>query len=301
MSEYKTIAVGGILVVAVMLLGLISFLLPAKNEVAEAETNEVVLQDVFEDTTLTAKAAIVYDLTTDTVLYGKEEEAQLPLASVTKLLTAYAAVSRLGEEKLISIRGVDLLPEGDSGLLAGETWTVGDLARFTLIESSNDGAQALARLLGEHTDEAPAYALTQTASALSLLQTFALNGSGLDTSEDVSGGYGSAKDMALLLGAIYKEERTLLLDTTTVAKTFTSLDGFPHTARSTNLLVERIPQLVGGKTGFTDLAGGNLAVLVEAAPNRPVAIVVLGSTREGRFSDIEELQKRAVAHFAYQP
>jgi D-alanyl-D-alanine carboxypeptidase len=47
--------------------------------------------------------------------------------------------------------------------------------------------------------------------------------------------------------------------------------------------------LVGGKTGLTDLAGGNLAVIFDIAPNHPVAAVVLGSSEKSRFDDIEKL------------
>ena len=44
-----------------------------------------------------------------------------------------------------------------------------------------------------------------------------------------------------------------------------------------------------GKTGFTDLAGGNLAIVFEAGPLYPIAVVVLGSTAEDRFTDVEKL------------
>jgi D-alanyl-D-alanine carboxypeptidase len=46
---------------------------------------------------------------------------------------------------------------------------------------------------------------------------------------------------------------------------------------------------VFGKTGFTDLAGGNLAIVFEVGPSRPVVAVILGSTQEGRFEDMRAL------------
>jgi D-alanyl-D-alanine carboxypeptidase len=47
--------------------------------------------------------------------------------------------------------------------------------------------------------------------------------------------------------------------------------------------------LIASKTGYTDLAGGNLAVAFDAGVNRPIVIAVLGSSREERFSDVEKL------------
>jgi D-alanyl-D-alanine carboxypeptidase len=52
------------------------------------------------------------------------------------------------------------------------------------------------------------------------------------------------------------------------------------------------------KTGFTDLAGGNLAIVFDAGVNHPVAVVVLGSTEDSRFTDVSELVGATLAHFA---
>lgn len=297
MSETKTIAIGGGLFAAIIALIALSYFLPAPQE--EIEEVAIEIPNVFEDIGLTGDAAVVYDVRTGEVLYGKREEAQLPLASVTKLLTAYTATEVLGENKYIRIQPEDLLPEGDSGLFVSETWTVGDLARFVLITSSNDGAEALARALGENRGAAASVILSQAAEELSLVQTFALNGSGLDTTRSTSGGYGSAKDIAILLGEIYANNRDLLLDSAKPFDTFVSTEGFQHNASTTNNLAAVLPQLVGAKTGYTDLAGGNLAVLIEVAPERPVAIVVLGATRESRFSDVENLVETTLQHFTY--
>jgi D-alanyl-D-alanine carboxypeptidase len=77
-----------------------------------------------------------------------------------------------------------------------------------------------------------------------------------------------------------------------------SEQGIPHTFANTNQDVEHIPNLLLSKTGFTDLAGGNLVVVYDAGINHPVAIVVLGSTEEGRFTDVKTLLNATFAHFA---
>ena len=72
-----------------------------------------------------------------------------------------------------------------------------------------------------------------------------------------------------------------------------SSDGV-HTTQNTNKALDRIPGIVASKTGFTDLAGGNLAIALEAGPLRPIIVVVLGSTEEGRFDDVANLTNAAI-------
>ena len=255
-------------------------------------------EDLFVGMSTGGKAVLVWDSTTETTLFAKNEEAQLPLASLTKLVTTHLAVTTLGANATVRIAAVDLASEGDSGLLVDEIWTVGDLAAFTLMSSSNDGAQALTRALYEKTNAPPERLYTAFAYNLGLSQTYFLNGTGLDTSETISGGYGSAKDVAVLLTYISQETPELLEHARIPSATFVSQSGFIHHATSTNELAATLPQLIGAKTGYTDLAGGNLAVLFEVAPNHSIAIVVLGSTREGRFQDVQALAKRTIEQFA---
>lgn len=297
-SKHQALTVGGILLLLVLLLVGVSYLAPTR-EVKEKTPLTIELPNVFDDVDVLGHAAVIYDVKNEEVLYGKAEEAQLPLASITKLLTTYVATTALGENGFVDITAEDLRTEGDSGLLVSETWRVGDLARFVLTTSSNDAAHALARRVSERANETPDVFLSQAAAALSLSQTFALNGTGLDTNTHISGAYGSAKDIALLLADIYEENRSLLLGSSASAATFYSTEGFAHNASSTNSLADSLPNLVGAKTGYTDLAGGNLAVLIEVAPGRPVALVVLGSTRDGRFVDMEELVEATLQHFTY--
>ncbi len=58
-----------------------------------------------------------------------------------------------------------------------------------------------------------------------------------------------------------------------------------HIAENTNALVGMIPGLIASKTGYTDLAGGNLVIAFDAGIGHPAVVVVLGSTKDERFSD----------------
>ncbi|MBU6323716.1 MAG: D-alanyl-D-alanine carboxypeptidase [Patescibacteria group bacterium] len=257
--------------------------------------------DPYANLPLDAKAAVVYDLTDNRVLYSKNDMAQLPLASVTKLLTVYAAVHELGLSAPVTLTPDDIATEGNSGLKAGETLTLGDLARFSLVISSNDGAHAMARVASERAGVPDASFLTAAAAAADLPQMYAIDGSGLDISTDVSGGYGSALDVAELAGKLLTEAPSIAAATTHETFTVRSAAGVPHTAINTNPYVTALPGLLLSKTGYTDLAGGNLAVVLDVGMNHPVAIVALGSTEKSRFTDVNTLAAATFSYFATHP
>lgn len=242
-----------------------------------------------------AKAAYVYDVQSGRSLFEKAGSAQLPLASLTKLMTVDTALEVLGTDAVLTIHEA-LEQEGESGFVKGERWKAGALAHFTLIESSNDGAHALG-LATEKTLglEKGGFvdAMNRRARVLGLSQTYFLNDTGLDISPTTAGAYGSARDMALLVTALGSSSPTVVERSTVPMWDFVSVSGKRHTAKNTALLATLYPATVVSKTGFTDLAGGNIVLLFEPIPGRPVAISILGSTRDGREEDAEALAEFA--------
>lgn len=265
---------------------------------APAPVAAPVAPEAFADVRLEGKAAIVYDLATGEVLYERNSRSQLPLASLTKLLTVYAAADTLSADSTVTITESALLPEGDSGFMAGERFSFSDLARLALVSSSNDATAAIAETAAVARATTGKNLLAGAASAIGLSQTYALNGTGLDESTSISGGYGSARDVAKLSGELLKKAPAIARATTASSITIYSKDGIPHTLPNTNPEVVRIPNILLSKTGFTDLAGGNLAVVYDAGMNHPIAVVVLGSSREGRFRDVNALIARTNEYFA---
>lgn len=293
------------LVAATAVLGVFAvatpFFMPKETTVAITEAPAVIPTEptkAFENVTIEGKAAIVYDLVTGEVLYEKNSRSQLPLASLTKLLTVYAAAQTLDDKSVVAISPTALASEGESGLMQGETFAFDDLARFVLVASSNDGAAAIAETAAIARATSGKNLLAGAASAAGLSQTYALNGTGLDESLSVAGGYGSAHDIAILAGALLKEAPEIASATIERSVTIRSREGAVHTLPSTNPGITRIPNALLSKTGFTDLAGGNLAVVYDAGIGRPVAVVVLGSSYDGRFVDVDRLITRANEHFA---
>ncbi len=239
-----------------------------------------------------AKAAIVYDINSGTILYNKNIDTTLPIASITKLMTALVASDAFAPTAQVSTTAQALKTEGESGLIEGDTWRARDLSDYMLTVSSNDAAATLALATGSQ--EAFIMQMNKHAQELGLATLSFFNETGLDANEQEAGAYGSARDVASLLvyTAIVKPE--LLEATSFEAFTSVSATGLRYRAVNTNKIVKAVPGFIGGKTGFTDLAGGNLAIVFDRSIGNPVVVVVLGSTKEGRFDDVLTLVNEVI-------
>lgn len=289
------------LVIASGFLALFLFVPLASTRTALAPETETVASttpNAFAAISVDAKAAIVYDLAAGKVLYAKNADAQLPLASLTKLLTVYAALSELSPTTPVTISAEATRVDSPRAFNVGQVFSLTDLARLTLTASLNDGAAAIAEATADRQNISQGAMLAGAAAALGLSQTYAINGSGLDVSSAVSGGYGSARDLAVLAGALVKQAPAIAEATTASSAHAVSEGGTAFNVRNTDPMIATIPGLLLSKTGYTDLAGGNLAIVFDAGINHPVAVVVLGSSQKARFTDSTALIAASLAHFA---
>jgi len=250
--------------------------------------------DPFADLSISAKSAIVIDLKTGEVLYEKSADQKLPLASITKLMTALVASEIVEAGMIVPITEEAVAQSGDGGLKEGERFTLSRLIDLLLLTSSNDGAFALAVAAGRTLDtEVPAEAFVQAmnirADELGLSSMSFRNPTGLDLTEDEAGAYGTARDVAKLLEYIVLNKPTILEETTKAGAVYGDVNGGSHNVSNTNPVVDAIPGLIGSKTGYTTLAGGNLAIAWNAGVDRPIVAVVLASSHSGRFTDILRL------------
>lgn len=287
------------LLIGSAILGLFLFIpLTSKDTPPKAVTIATSTPSAFARVPLEAHAAIVYDLVTKEILYAKNADAQLPLASLTKLLTVYAALTELSPTTPITIPEKVTMLDMPRAFNAGQVFSLSDLARLTLTASLNDGAAAIAEATAERQNVSQNAMLASAASSLDLTQTYAVNGSGLDESTSVSGGYGSAHDLAVLAGALYEKAPAIAEATTNSTAHAVSEGGTAYTVKNTDPIINTIPGLLLSKTGFTDLAGGNLAIVFDSGINHPIAVVVLGSSQTARFTDAAALVSATHAYFA---
>lgn len=242
---------------------------------------------------LIAKAAIVYDPSTQTVLFAKNATALLPLASLTKLATATTILDTIHEDPLITITDADILPggsEADWNFAKGDSITLSNLLKMALVASSNDAMQAAASSLG------PQYraAMRDDLRRLGLTDMEFNNPTGLDVDSSTAGGYGSAHDMAVLAG-YFARTYPQYFNLTTQPSISIPTNGAVLTAEATAIPIQNLPGLIGAKTGYTDLAGGNLVAVFDVDVGHPLVAVVLGSTIDGRFTDMQTLIQAAQA------
>ncbi len=234
---------------------------------------------------LVGKAAVIYDPTTGKILFAQNEEIQLPLASLAKLMPASAVLQSEPSSRFVHITAADLKTSGESGLKLGEVWSIRELVKFGMVASSNDAIAAAASSAGSH---AILGKMNEQAKTLGLAQTYFLDPTGLDLTGETAGAYGSARDMAVLTAAFLKEYPEAL-EVTVHNAVAVGPKGSPVAAISTSVPIHDIPGLVGAKTGYTRLAGGNLVVVFDADIGHPLIAVVLHSTEAGRFDDMRTL------------
>ena len=201
----------------------------------------------FKNLNLEAKAVLVFDLVKNEPIFDINPEAQLPLASLTKIMTAVVAQ--------------EIAPEDISNLI--------DAA---LAQSSNKAASTLASM-----DKNFIGLMNKKAEELNLNQTYFLNETGLDVSKETAGAFGSANYVVKIIKYALKTNQDLFEATTNNL----TINSNPYASTTT--------LLIASKTGLTDLAGGNLAIVFDAGFNHPIISVVLGSTEEGRFTDTQKL------------
>lgn len=211
----------------------------------------------FKEIKLEAKSAYVFDLVKNETIFEMNADTSLPLASLTKIMTAIVALENTSPDQ--------------------------DLLSVMLISSSNDAAAALSAGSGF------VPLMNKKAEELDLGQTSFLNTTGLDVSVESAGAYGSARDVTKLMEYFVKNYPKVAEVTR-----YESVNINSQIFKNTDKLAERLPGIIAGKTGSTDLAGGNLAVVIDIGLGHPVIIVVLGSTEEGRFEDVEDLYEATV-------
>ncbi len=270
---------------------------PSKQ--VKVDNNSSFNQKIVLDTQkIKARSFIVYDINSGTVLYGKNIDKVMPLASLVKIMTVYTARNLADPNVIVSVKKDYLDEEGDTGLLVGERWKLKDLSDFSLTTSSNDGSRMIASAVGslnsKDIDSRSFFVknMNDIAKKEGFENLHFNNETGLD---DLAypGGEGSVKDIARLVSVALKKYPDMFEKTVFPKVNISSLNKI-HNASNTNIYVDEISGIIGSKTGFTDKAGGNLMTVFGVGLNRPIVAVVLGSTLNGRFEDMIYITKETI-------
>ncbi|MBZ9569445.1 D-alanyl-D-alanine carboxypeptidase [Patescibacteria group bacterium] len=216
------------------------------------------------------------------ILFEKEIEKVLPIASLAKLMTANVVLEYYPDlSQTIEISQEAVFQTEDFGdLKIGERLSVKDLLYIMLIESSNDAAFALTEIIGE---EGFVGLMNLEAKFLGMENSYSVDSTGI-SSENRS----SVKDLIILTKHLL--ERPLIWEILGEPEfDLYGPDGvFHHKLLNTNELLGEIPQTVGGKTGFLPEAKGCFLLVLKAPKNKGFLInVILGS--ENKFEEMKKL------------
>ena len=217
---------------------------------------------VAEALEVSATAAVLMDADMGQVLYEKNGDRQILIASTTKIMTALVVLEHAAPDDVITVTP-DHMAEGSSMYLrAGETVRVEELLYGLLLCSGNDAALALTECAGGLT---PFVALmNEKAVALGMAHTSFANPNGLDA----DGHYSTARDMAVLAAAAVENptfRRICSSRSVTIGQ---------RTMENHNRLLRQVEGCVGLKTGYTQAAGRTLVSCTERDGCRLVAVTL---------------------------
>src|SRR5680860_48629 len=129
---------------------------------------------------LNNKGVIVFDLNKNKVIFSRDKDVVLPIASITKLMTIYTASKFLAPDSVVTITPEDIALDSVSTLIPGERWDFKNLMAFTLVSSSNAGANAIAREAQNISQTDFITEMNQTTQEIGLKNTYFRNPTGLD-------------------------------------------------------------------------------------------------------------------------
>lgn len=238
------------------------------------------------DIDLTAKSAVAVDGKTGKILFNKNAEEIVPIASITKLMTALVFLDyNPGWHKLITMQERDEMNGDKPDIERGETVTVNDLFYTSLIASDNNATAALARSTGFGMNGF-INEMNQKAADLHLTNTTFVEPTGLKEQNQ-----STALDLAHLAYHAFSNES--IQKVTSLQDYVIDIINTGETRRiySTDILLGSDSLKVkAGKTGYLDEAGGCLVVQAENDDENDIIVVVLGSKdQDTRFEEIQAI------------
>lgn len=236
---------------------------------------------------LSSGAAMIINQQTGKTLYAKNATAQMPIASITKLMTAIVTLDAglpLDEQITVSREDVDYLRNTYSRLALGTTLTRAQLLHLALMSSENRAASALGR---SYPGGLPAFvrAMNRKAQQLGMTRTRFVDSSGLHA-ENVS----TAADLVKMVNAGYKYNLIREMTTSVSYEVPYKRRTLPY--RNSNVLVKNKDWNIGlSKTGFLNEAGRCLVMQAQIA-RQPIIIVLLDSmSKYARIGDANKIKR----------
>lgn len=238
---------------------------------------------------LSSESAILMDAESSKILYEKNIDEKLPMASMTKIMSMLLIMENI-ENGSLKYEDKVLISENASGmggsqvfLQAGEEYTVNDLLKCIAVSSANDAVVAMAEKISGSVDTFVTL-MNEKAKSLGLENTNFANPHGLDNENH----YSTAYDMAIMAKELLKHE-DILKFTSIYEDYLTKPDGSQVWLVNTNRLVRFYDGVDGLKTGYTTEAGYCLTATAKKNDLRLISVVMKSPSAEERSSDTSTL------------
>jgi D-alanyl-D-alanine endopeptidase (penicillin-binding protein 7) len=241
----------------------------------------------FRKVHLRSASALVQDADTGEVVFDKNSDAVVPIASITKLMTAIVTIDRgldLEQRIVVSREDADLKKPTRSRLRPGTVLTRSELLLVALMASENRAAAALGRTYPEG-KEAFVAAMNRKALELGMTDSRFVDPTGLN-----AGNVSSARDLVKLVNAAHGYE--LIREYSTRDRATVMSYGRPLSFHNTNMLVRNSHWDIGlSKTGYISEAGRCLVMRVRMASKDLIVVLLDSWGKQSRIGDANRLRK----------
>lgn len=258
-----------------------------------------ILFDTLAKAPITASSVYILDTATGNVILEKNATVERPLASITKVMTAIVALDLWPEAEILPANLPNVVNDGNNvaSVMVKENWRLQNLIQLMLTKSSNEAAESIVQYASTKNINFVEL-MNQKAKQLQLWKTSFRNASGLDLTTGLAGAYSSAEDVSYLFQFALKTYPQIFEYSRSRGYNAQSEAGTSYFVENTNTVATFLPELIAAKTGFTDLAGGNLVFALKMHDGRTVIVSLLGSTKDGRFNDAERITQALRADYA---
>ena len=263
----------------------------------------VLAEEAPKENELYAKAAVLLDGESGRILYSKNGQKILPMASTTKIMTCILALENAGLQEEVTVSGeAASQPQVRLGIRTGQVFAMEDLLYALMLESDNDVAVAVAEHVGGSV-EGFAELMNQKAKELGAARTNFVTPNGLDA----AGHHTTAADLARILRYCLKEspqKEKFLEITGSASHQFTDVSGkSSYACQNHNALLTTMAGAVSGKTGFTGSAGYCYVGAAER-DGKTLIVAVLASgwppNKNWKWADVKKLMEYGFSSYEYR-
>lgn len=249
---------------------------------------------------LYARSAVLMDADTGRVLFEKNGDEALPMASTTKIMTLLVTLENADLEGTVTVSSYAAsMPDVQLNIREGERYRLKDLCYSLMLESHNDSAVAIAEHVGGSV-EGFASMMNQKARDLGCYHTYFITPNGLDAQDEYGVHSTTARDLARIM-RFCMENETFLSITREPSWSFTDLDGTrSFTVNNKNAFLNMMEGALTGKTGFTNDAGYCYVGALEREGKRLiVALLACGwpNNRTWKWSDTRTLMTYGLENY----